>query len=82
MDNQQQLLGIVMEKLVEQQVKIDKIFSSVEKTRKYFLLTLIITTLTVIVPLIGMVFAVPYIMNTFSSLYNPAQLNSINGLFK
>jgi len=82
MDNQQQILTTVLEKLVQQQIKIDKIYASVEKTRKYFLLTLIITTVTIIVPLIGIVIAVPIIMNTFSSVYNPSQLNNINSLLQ
>ena len=49
--------------LMEQ--KIDAIFVSVEKTRKYFLWILIITIAMVVIPAIGLVFAVP----KFISLY-------------
>jgi ABC-type sugar transport system permease subunit len=38
--------------------------TSAEKTRRYFLWTLIITVLTVVVPLIGMGIAIPYYLST------------------
>ena len=40
------------------------IYKSVEKTRKYFLATLIITVATIVLPLIGMVFLVPYYLKS------------------
>ena len=45
--------------------KLEKIWRSVEKTRKYFLWILIITIAMVVIPAIGLVFAVP----KFISLY-------------
>lgn len=48
--------------------KIDKMYVSVEKLRKYFLWTLIITVVTVVLPMIGLLFAIPMMMSTYSSL--------------
>lgn len=45
--------------------KINSIYVSVEKTRKYFLWTLIITVALVVLPMIGMVFALPMFMSSY-----------------
>ena len=44
---------------------LEKIFTSVERTRKMFLWTIIITILTFILPLIGLAIAIPFFLNTF-----------------
>lgn len=54
-------------KLEEQ---IGKIYISVEKTRKYFQWTLIITVIVFVLPLLLMVFAIPSFIRTYSSLMN------------
>ncbi len=59
----------IMKKLEEQDKKIDAIYKSVEKTRKYFLWTLIITIITVVLPLIAAVFVVPWVLKTIISAY-------------
>ncbi len=56
-----------LKKLEEQGQKIDEIYVSVEKTRKYFMWTLILTLAFFILPLIGLVFAVPSFLNTYST---------------
>ena len=55
----------IMKKLAEQDEKIDKIYKSVEKTRKYFLWTGIITIVVIVLPLIGMVFVLPSFMSNY-----------------
>jgi type II secretory pathway component PulF len=50
--------------------KIDKIYISVEKTRKYFQWTLIITIVIVVLPLILMLFAIPSFISTYSGMMN------------
>lgn len=50
------------------EAKIDAIYDSVEKTRKYFLWTLIITVVMIIVPLVGIAVLIPKIIGTYSSL--------------
>jgi type IV secretory pathway component VirB8 len=45
--------------------KIDKIYASVEKTRKYFLWTMIISVALVVLPAIGLAFALPAFLNNY-----------------
>jgi hypothetical protein len=53
-------------RLEEQSKKIDDIFRSVERTRKYFLWTLIISVVLFILPLIGLLFAIPQFLSIYS----------------
>lgn len=48
--------------------KIDAVYSSVEQTRKYFLWTLIISVLAVVLPLIGLILIIPSFLNLYSGL--------------
>lgn len=59
----------LLKKLEDQEKKIDDIYKSVEKTRKYFLWTLIITVVMVVLPLIGLAVVIPMFMNTLTSAY-------------
>lgn len=54
----------ILERLEAQDAKLDAIYTSTEKTRKYFLWTLIISVAMIILPLIGLIVAVPFMMNT------------------
>ncbi len=53
------------QKIIELEQKIDKIYISVEKTRKYFLWTGIITAAVIILPLIAMMFVLPSFMSNY-----------------
>lgn len=55
-------------KLEEQSIKIDAIYKSVEKTRKYFLIIIWITVIAVVVPMIGLFFAIPSFLSTYSDI--------------
>ncbi len=44
-----------------------KIYKSVEKTRKYFLWTLIISLVVFVLPLIGMLFVIPKFLSVYTS---------------
>lgn len=57
-------------KLSEMEKKIDAIYLSVEKTRKYILWTMIITVVVLVLPLIGLMFAIPSFIASYSSLMN------------
>jgi len=54
-------------KFEEQSIKIDAIYKSVEKTRKYFLVMIWITVIAVVLPIIGLAFAIPAFMNNYVS---------------
>ncbi len=48
--------------------KLEKIYISTEKTRKYFFWTMVVTVAVLVLPLIGLVFAIPSLMSTFSQM--------------
>ncbi|PIR57762.1 MAG: hypothetical protein COU71_02310 [Parcubacteria group bacterium CG10_big_fil_rev_8_21_14_0_10_38_31] len=57
----------ILKKIEESDQKIDEIYKSVEKTRKYFLWTLIITLAVFILPLIALAFIVPSFLSSYSA---------------
>lgn len=59
----------ILKKLEEQEKKIDLIYASVEKTRSYFLWTLILSIAFFVLPLVGLMFAIPFFLNTMTSAY-------------
>ena len=56
----------ILKKLAEQEEKINAIYRSVEKTRKYFLWMFIVTVAMIIIPLIGLVFVIPQFLNIYN----------------
>lgn len=60
----------LLKKLEEQQIKIDAMYVSVEKLRKYFLWTLIITVVTIVLPIIAAMFILPTVISTLMSSYS------------
>ena len=60
----------LINKVEEQGLKIDAIYKSVEKTRKYFLMIVWITIIAVVLPLIGLVFVVPSFLSNYTSTLN------------
>jgi len=52
--------GDIQKKLEELEAKIDAIYISAEKTRKYFLWTMIGGIATFVLPLIGLALVIPY----------------------
>jgi len=57
----------INKKLIELEQKVNKIYDSVEKTRKYFLWTMIITVVIIFVPLIIMTFVLPSFISNYTS---------------
>jgi len=56
----------ILQKIEEQGKKIDGMYRSVEKLRKYFLWTLIITVVMILLPLIGLILVIPQFLNVYS----------------
>ena len=56
--------------LIEQRKIIEAIFVSTEKTRKYFMWSLIVTVAFIVLPLIAMVFVIPFAISSYSSVLN------------
>ena len=55
----------IVARLNTQDELLRKIYSSSEKTRKYFMWTLIGTAVMFILPLIGLAFAIPAFLNNY-----------------
>ena len=60
----------MLKKLEEQETKLDAVHASVEKLRKYFLWTMWITIITIVLPLVVLVLILPWFVSTMSSTYN------------
>jgi len=58
----------ITKKFQEQEEKLEKIYQSVEKTRKYFLWMLIASVLLIVLPLVGLLFAIPQFLSTYSNI--------------
>lgn len=56
----------ILRKIDDQNKKIDAIWISVEKTRKYFLTTLIISVVMTVLPLIGLLIIIPIVLSSLS----------------
>jgi hypothetical protein len=54
----------VKEQLTRIESQVQATFVSAEKMRKYFLWTLIITVGTIVIPTIGLMFAIPYYLQS------------------
>jgi len=60
----------LLSQLDAQDKKLDAIYVSVEKTRKYFQWTLIVTIVMFVLPLIGIAAIIPWFINTMMSAYS------------
>jgi 1,4-dihydroxy-2-naphthoate octaprenyltransferase len=54
----------ILKKLQELEQKINAVYISAEKTRKYFLWTLIISVVVIVLPLVGALFLIPTLLNS------------------
>jgi len=54
-------------RLKAQDEKLEQIYVSVEKTRKYFLFTMVSTLVFFLVPVIGLMFAIPALLDSLST---------------
>ena len=59
----------ILKKLEAQEKKLDDIYKSAEKTRKYFLWTLIVTVVMIVLPLVGLAVVIPWFLKTMTSAY-------------
>jgi len=56
------------------EAKIDAIYKSTEKTRKYILWHLIINIVVIVLPLIGLIVAIPWFLKIMTQAYSGAGL--------
>jgi hypothetical protein len=60
----------ILEKFEKQDKKLDDIYHSIERMRKYFLWTLIITIATIVLPLIALIAVIPWFLKIITSAYS------------
>lgn len=48
--------------------KLEKTYVSAEKTRKYLLFMLVVTIVAFVLPLVGLMFAIPTMLSSYSAL--------------
>ncbi|MEK7155254.1 MAG: hypothetical protein AAB734_00060 [Patescibacteria group bacterium] len=65
------------ERLAAMEKKIDAIYATTEKTRKYLLWTGIVTIALIVLPAIGLVFAIPSFMSTYTETLNSLDLEGL-----
>jgi type II secretory pathway component PulF len=58
----------ILKKIEAQDKKLDEIYNSVEKMRKYFLWALIITVAAIVLPLIVLIFIIPQFLSTLNGV--------------
>ncbi len=55
-------------RLDAQDKKLDEIYRAAERTRKYLLWTFVITVIFIVLPALGLLFAVPQFISTYSNV--------------
>ena len=55
-----------LNKLETLEKKVNAIYSSVEKTRKYFLITLIVTVVMIVLPILGFIVVIPIFLSSLN----------------
>lgn len=66
------------QRLIALEQKIDAMYLSVEKLRNYFLWTGIVTVALFVLPLIGLLFAIPSFLHTYSQIDSIDSVDSID----
>lgn len=64
-------------KIAEMEGKIDAIYATTEKIRKYFLWTLVITLALVVLPALGLMLAVPSFISTYNQTLQGLDLEGL-----
>lgn len=65
------------ERIAQLEAKIDAIYVLVEKTRKYLLWTMIVTLALVVLPALGLVFAIPSFISTYNQTLEGLDLEGL-----
>ena len=57
----------ILKRIEAQDEKLERIYRSVEQTRRYLLWAFIITVVAVVIPLIGLAVLIPQMLSSYSS---------------
>ncbi len=64
----------IQKQLTEQRELLEKVLRSSEAVRRYFKWGFIVTVIVIVLPLIGLAFAIPVFLQNFTSLYGAVGL--------
>jgi len=64
--NEQEILN----KIAEQDKKIEEMSKYITKVKKYIMIFVIVSVVAFVLPLIGLLFAIPSFLNTYQDLSN------------
>lgn len=56
----------ILKKIDENNKKIDAVYASVEKTRKYFLWSVIFNVIIFVLPLLGLIIIIPWFLSSIN----------------
>ena len=59
----------IIQKLIQQESQLNEIASTVKKIKLYFVVMLSLSVATFIIPLVGLIFVVPWFLKTVGSTY-------------
>ena len=59
------------------EVKVDAAYRAAEKVRKYIFWTGVVTLALIVLPAIGLVFAIPSFLSTYSNIGSIGDINSL-----
>ena len=65
------------ERIAALEQKVDAIYESVEKTRKYLFWTLVVTVAVIVLPAVGLVFAIPSFLSTYNETLQSLDLEGL-----
>ena len=68
-------------KLNELDAKIEEVRQSSHKMQRYFQITFWVTIVFFVLPLLGLVYAVPRAMNSYTNSLNVEDMQGLEGLF-
>lgn len=68
------------QKLQQQEAKIEEIREAVLATRRYMQITFWVTIVFLVLPLLGLVYAVPKAMSSYTSMIEAGDLQVLEGL--
>ena len=59
----------ILKKLEQQEIKLNDIYSTVRKIKIYFMIMLILSLVTFVLPLLSLIFVIPWFLKTVGSTY-------------
>lgn len=59
----------IIKKLEQQDKKLEEIYKTVQKIKIYFLTVLVLSIITFFIPLIGLIFVIPWLLETLDGAY-------------